>query len=64
MMMNSMFSAAVLFYRVKKDIKSTIPFYYDIPNAQGIMKHYKITVNADFTEIFPAEGTKYLPMKF
>ena len=42
----------------KKDIKSTIPFYYDIPNAQGIMKHYKITVNADFTEIYPAEETK------
>lgn len=42
----------------KKDIKSTIPFYYDIPNKQGIMKHYKITVNSDFTEIFPTEGAK------
>lgn len=42
----------------KKDIKSTIPFYYDIPNKQGIMKHYKITVNSDFTEIFPTEDAK------
>lgn len=42
----------------KKDIKSTIPFYYDIPNKQGIMKHYKITVNSDFTEIFPTEEAK------
>lgn len=42
----------------KKDIKSTIPFYYDIPNEQGIMKHYKITVNSDFTEIFPTEEAK------
>lgn len=42
----------------KKDIKSTIPFYYDIPNKQGIMKHYKITVNSDFTEIYPTEGAK------
>lgn len=42
----------------KKDIKSTIPFYYDIPNKQGIMKHYKITVNSDFTEIYPTEEAK------
>ncbi len=42
----------------KRDIRSTLPFYYDIPNRQGIMKHYKITVNADFTEVYPTEGTK------
>ncbi|WP_415325552.1 GAF domain-containing protein [Chryseobacterium sp. MMS23-Vi53] len=42
----------------KRDIRSTIPFYYDIPNKQGIMKHYKITVNADFTEIYPTEKAK------
>ncbi|MEJ5102434.1 GAF domain-containing protein [Chryseobacterium sp. MYb328] len=42
----------------KKDIKSTIPFYYDIPNKLGIMKHYKITVNSDFTEIYPTEEAK------
>ncbi|MDQ0595597.1 hypothetical protein QFZ37_003966 [Chryseobacterium ginsenosidimutans] len=42
----------------KRDIKSTIPFYYDIPNQQGIMKHYKISVNADFTEVIPTKGTK------
>ncbi len=42
----------------KRDIRSTLPFYYDIPNRQGIMKHYKITVNADFTEVYPMEGTK------
>jgi hypothetical protein len=41
-----------------RDIRSTIPFYYDIPNHQGIMKHYKISVNADFTEVFPKEGTR------
>jgi hypothetical protein len=41
-----------------RDIRSTIPFYYDIPNKQGIMKHYKISVNADFTEVFPKEGTR------
>ena len=39
----------------KRDVRSFIPFYYDIPNKQGIMKHYKITVNSDFTDIYPTE---------
>ncbi|MDQ1163434.1 hypothetical protein QE422_003802 [Chryseobacterium sp. SORGH_AS 447] len=42
----------------KRDIKSTLPLYYDIPNRQGIMKHYKISVNADFTEVYPTEGAR------
>lgn len=42
----------------KKDIKTTIPLYFDIPDKLGIMKHYKITVNSDFTEIFPTESSK------
>ena len=42
----------------KRDIKSNLPFYYDIPNRQGIMKHYKISVNADFTEVYPTEDVK------
>lgn len=41
----------------KRDIRTNLPFYYDIPNRHGIMKHYKITVNADFTEVYPAQGT-------
>ncbi|MBT2620947.1 GAF domain-containing protein [Chryseobacterium sp. ISL-6] len=39
----------------KKDIRSTMPLYYDIPNKQGIIKHYKITVNSDFTDIYPTQ---------
>ena len=27
------------------------PFYYEIPDAEGIMRYYKILYNADFTEI-------------
>ncbi|UWX59181.1 GAF domain-containing protein [Chryseobacterium oranimense] len=42
----------------KRDIKTSVPFYYDIPNRQGIMKHYKITVNADFTDIYPTEDAQ------
>ena len=42
----------------KRDIKSTMPLYYDIPNRLGIMKHYKITVNSDFIEVYPTEEAK------
>ena len=31
------------------------PLFYDIPDAQGIMKHYRILYNADFLEIIPTE---------
>ncbi|AWA30293.1 GAF domain-containing protein [Flavobacterium magnum] len=36
------------------------PFFYDIPDAAGIMRHYRILYNADFIEIFPTE--KSLPI--
>lgn len=32
------------------------PFYYEIPNAKGIMQFYKILYNADFTEIVRTES--------
>ncbi|WP_374949659.1 GAF domain-containing protein [Mucilaginibacter sp.] len=31
------------------------PFFYDIPTAAGVMKHYRILYNADFMEILPTE---------
>ncbi|MBD1362310.1 GAF domain-containing protein [Mucilaginibacter sp. ZT4R22] len=31
----------------------TTPLYYDIPTAQGILKHYRILYNADFLELTP-----------
>lgn len=36
--------------------KVSPPFYFDIPSKQGVIKHYKITVNSDYTEIRPADG--------
>jgi len=42
----------------KRDIKTSMPLYYDIPNRQGIMKHYKITVNSDFTDVYPTENAE------
>ncbi|MBV7269535.1 GAF domain-containing protein [Winogradskyella luteola] len=32
------------------------PFFYEIPDANGIMRYYKILYNADFTEIVPKEN--------
>ncbi|WP_028871417.1 GAF domain-containing protein [Psychroserpens burtonensis] len=31
------------------------PFYYEIPDANGIMQYYKILYNADFVEIIPSK---------
>ncbi len=31
------------------------PFYYEIPDANGILRYYKILYNADFCEIIPTD---------
>ena len=31
------------------------PFFYEIPDANGIMRYYKLLYNADFTEIVPTD---------
>jgi len=32
------------------------PLFYDIPSAEGYMKHYRILYNADFMEIIPTDS--------
>ncbi|MDO1512476.1 GAF domain-containing protein [Maribacter confluentis] len=34
------------------------PYFYDIPDAQGVMRHYRILYNADFIEIIATEKAK------
>ncbi|NJB71113.1 hypothetical protein GGR42_001575 [Saonia flava] len=34
------------------------PFFYDIPDSNGVMRHYRILYNADFVEISPTENAK------
>ena len=46
------------FYKQNIDFNS--PLFYDIPDADGIIKHYRILYNADFVEIIPTE--KALPI--
>ncbi|WP_418263452.1 GAF domain-containing protein [Flavobacterium faecale] len=36
------------------------PLFYDIPDGNGILKHYRILYNADFMEILPTLATKTL----
>ena len=36
------------------------PYFYDIPNAQGVMHHYRVLYNADFLEILPTKKAKEL----
>lgn len=34
------------------------PFFYDIPDANGVMRHYRILYNADFIELAPTDKAK------
>ena len=41
------------FYGTRLDFSK--PLFYDIPTADGVIKHYRILYNADFMEIIPTE---------
>ena len=45
-------------YGYRLDFKR--PFFYDIPDANGVMKHYRILYNADFMEVLPTDKAKDL----
>ncbi|WP_027065935.1 hypothetical protein [Maribacter sp. Hel_I_7] len=34
------------------------PYFYDIPDAAGVMRHYRILYNADFIDIIPTDKAK------
>ena len=36
------------------------PLFYDIPDAKGVMKHYRILYNADFMDLTPTDKAKEL----
>lgn len=46
------------YYGFKMDFKR--PLFYDIPDANGVMRHYRILYNADFMEIIPTDKAKEL----
>ncbi|MEN8788672.1 MAG: GAF domain-containing protein, partial [Flavobacteriaceae bacterium] len=46
------------YYGFKLDFSR--PYFYDIPNANGVMQHYRILYNADFMEILPTDKSPEL----
>lgn len=46
------------YYKQKIDLGK--PLFYDIPDKNGVVRHYKILYNTDFLEISPSEGAKLL----
>lgn len=46
----------ILGYYYNQHIDFNRPFFYDIPDEEGIEKHYRILYNADFMEISPSEN--------
>jgi len=46
----------ILTYCYDHTINFKRPFYYEIPDANGITRYYKILYNADFIEIIPAKN--------
>lgn len=48
----------ILNFHYGYDLNFKRPFFYEIPDANGIMRYYKILYNADFCEIIPSEKAK------
>ena len=40
------------------DIDFSRPLYYDIPDENGILRHYRIDLNSDFMELEPGDNAK------
>jgi hypothetical protein len=49
------------YYGFNLDFKR--PLFYDIPDLNGVMRHYRILYNADFMELIPTEKAKKLTKK-
>ena len=44
----------------KQQVDFSKPFFYDIPDENGVEKHYRILYNADFMEVIPTENSVHL----
>ncbi len=53
----------VLNHHYGYNIDFSRPLYYDIPNKDGIVKHYRLALNADFIDIYPGENAKEISEK-
>ena len=53
----------VLNHHYGYNIDFSRPLYYDIPDKTGIIKHYRLALNADFIDIIPGENAKVITEK-
>ncbi|MDG3582319.1 GAF domain-containing protein [Galbibacter pacificus] len=51
------------FYYKKGDLAYKKPLFYDIPDKNGVLRHYRIQYNADFMEFLPTDKAKTLTDK-
>lgn len=52
--------AVILNFHYGYNLDFKRPLFYDIPDENGVMKHYRILYNADFMELIPTEKAKAL----
>ncbi|QLE00703.1 GAF domain-containing protein [Galbibacter sp. BG1] len=50
----------ILSFYYNVDVEYKKPLYYDIPDENGILRHYRIMYNADFMELSPTDKAKDL----
>ena len=55
-----MAAAVVLNFHYGFKLDFSRPYFYDIPDAKGVMHHYRILYNADFMEFYPTDKAKKL----
>jgi len=55
-----MASTVILKFHYGFNLDFSRPYFYDIPDADGIIRHYRILYNADFIDIIPTELAKEL----
>lgn len=55
-----MAAVVVLNFHYGFKLDFTRPYFYDIPDAEGVMHHYRILYNADFLELIPTDKAKPL----
>ncbi len=53
----------ILNHHYNYNIDFARPLYYDIPNKDGVLKHYRLALNADFIEIYPGENARDITEK-
>ncbi len=55
-----MASTIILKFHYGFNLDFSRPYFYDIPDEKGVMRHYRILYNADFMEILPTKLSKKL----